>query len=155
MEVSPIAGTRGETWFSRDLPVLRAAVYACEENTYGRTSTARVVELSGLPRDDVLKALVNLRTRHVRLLEQHSLRSADYIVEGITAEGLEASGAWPSPTVLQERFIAAMEAAIDEAPAGSPKAIRLSRVLQSITDLATGTGGNVFGQILWSSIGGS
>lgn len=142
------------TWTDRDYPVLLAAVAACQTSSFNQASCDEIAAAVGLPSEDVVKAVANLGERYLHITPAHSLVSADYIVRGATAAGLEAAEVWPSATALQERFIEALEKLIELTPAGSPKATKLEGVLAAVRDLATGTSSNVFGQLLIGALGG-
>lgn len=147
------ANTAGATWDDRDYPVLIAAVKLCQENDYNHTTCDAIVSETGLSKQQVVRAVGNLGQRYLNIKDAHSMASADYIITGPTVEGLVAAEIWPSPDALQERFVAALEAMIENTPVGSPKAKKLEGVLEAVRDLATSSGGSLFGQLMAMSLG--
>lgn len=143
-----------DIWIERDFPVLQAAVSACSQHEYGSATCDEVATATGFERKEVVKSVGRLGERYLRIQAEHTFGQADYLIRGVTAEGLEAAGVWPNPNELQERFITALEQLIEQTPEGSPKAKKLEGVLTSVRDLTTGTGSNLFGQLLVNALGG-
>lgn len=150
---SPSVHTKGQQWYERDLPVLKAAAELCGESSNNHTMTHNIAERSGIPQGDVVKAVSALMEKYLHAKTEGSLASRDYIITGLTAEGLVATDRWPSPVALQERFVAALEQMIEETPAGSPRATKLEGVLGAVRDLSTGTGAAVFGSLIAAAAG--
>lgn len=141
-------------WTQIDYPVLKAAVAASLESAYSQATCDQIAAATGLERVEVVKSVRRLGERYLHIRDDSSLGGADFIINGVTSAGLEAAEVWPSPDALQQRFIAALEKLIEETPQGSPKASRLEGVLLAVRDLATGTGANLFGQLIYRAISG-
>jgi len=98
-----------DTWTTRDLPVLRAAV-----EVYDRTgrnpSAAELGAACGFDNDTVQRALRALY-REPFFEEGMNTWSGDILAVGPpTSAALRIAGQWPSPEVQLERLIAAFEA---------------------------------------------
>ena len=143
-----------DRWTQIDYPVLKASVAALLESEYSQVTCDEVATATGFDRVDVVKSVRRLCERYLYVQDESSYDGADYRVVGVTASGLEATEVWPSPDALQQRFIAGLEKLIEETPQGSPKASKLEGVLLAVRDLATGTGANVFGQLIYGAISG-
>lgn len=100
-----------DTWFSRDLPVLDAAVRLKEEDPSRIPMSKDLADATGLPRDDVRRALGALRGSY---LEADWELSGDYAVRGIRPEARRAVGQWPTPENVADRLLAALEQAAEE-----------------------------------------
>lgn len=144
---------RGATWFDRDYPVLLAAAKLTQASDYNHCTTYEIAEETGLEVRDVVKALANLEQRYVNLHEAGSLAQRDYIVTGLTAAGLEAADVWPASDALAQRLVEALERALDDTPADSPKAGRLRAALNALKDLGVGASGNLLAQALAVALG--
>jgi len=144
---------RGATWFDRDFPVLRATAHLVQASPYNHCMTYEVAAEAGFAVEDVVKAISNLKERYLYAKDESSLAAKDYIITGLTAEGLEATDVWPASDALAERLVAAIEAALDSTPEGSPKANRLKVALIALKDLSVGVSGNVLGQVLAVALG--
>lgn len=99
-----------DTWDSRDLPILRAAVELYDQ-TGRNPSAAELGAACGLDKDTVQRAL-------------RALYREPFFEEGVTSWGggilavgpptsaaLRVAGQWPSPEVQLDRLIAALQAA--------------------------------------------
>ncbi|AIL30022.1 hypothetical protein TS71_17280 [Mycolicibacterium neoaurum] len=103
-----------DTWESRDLPVLEAAVEMWEEHR--RPPRATTIEArTGFDKDTVQRALRALATEPY--FERSLSGSGEVIAVGKpTSAALRVAGQWPSPEVQLNRLVAAFEAvAADEA----------------------------------------
>lgn len=144
---------KGATWYETDYPVLRAAAALCSASGFNSATSDELVATTGFEKPRVVSSIARLSTRYLNAVSQNSMTTNDYLVTGLTAEGLIAADVWPSSDAMQERFIAALEQLIENTPAGSPRASKLEGVLGAIRDLTTGTSGNVFGQLITSAMG--
>lgn len=144
--------TSGDVWTARDLPVLRAAAELLDERAGRMTDYRQVAGRAGMEPDDVLRALVNLDQRYVDANLQRAMGGQIVLaaVRAITAEGLEATGRWPSADVALERLVAALDAEIDSAPVDSPKAGRL----RAARDAVIGVGKDVMVRVMTNVITG-
>lgn len=113
-----------DVWASRDHPVLLAAAQLLDEVRTPITSNA-VAARAGIEQEAAVRALLHLGDEHLEIRDSSTYDGADCYVLGITAEGLRASGQWPTAEAAVERLLAALDAQIDGAPEGSPRASRL------------------------------
>lgn len=150
---TPNQPAKGQQWYERDFPVLKAAAELCGESSFNHTMTHSIAQRAQLPQAEVVKAISSLKEKYLHAKNQDSMTSRDYIVTGLTAEGLVAADLWPSPDALQERFVTALEQMIEETPADSPRATKLEGVLAAVRDLSTGTGATVFGTLIAAAAG--
>jgi|SRR5690625_1022706 len=142
----------GQTWRDIDAPVLKACAELLEDaNTFdGREVAAH----TGLDEETVNKALIRLGERylHIKVIESWG-GPVDAIVRGLTAEGLEATGVWPSPEDVTARLIVLLERELDGAAVDSPKANRLTALLGAVREMGTGAGAGFIGQALLRAAG--
>jgi hypothetical protein len=97
-----------DTWTTRDLPVLRAAVELYDQ-TGRNPSAAELGAACGFGKDTVQRALRALY-REPFFEEGMTSWSGDILAVGPpTGAGLRVAGQWPSPEVQLERLIAAFE----------------------------------------------
>lgn len=102
-----------DTWASRDLPVLKAAVELYEEN--GRGPRVSAIEArTGFDHDTVQRALRALYTEPYFEQGKGSWGAGLLMVGTPTSAALRVAGQWPSPETQLERLIAALEAAADD-----------------------------------------
>jgi|GEM_PF-1996352 len=123
-----------DLWTTIDYPVLLEA--ARLQSTNGRPVTsAELAEGTGLDVTVVVRAIGRLAQRYVEVRSVSSLAATDYLVTGVTADGLEAAGQWPSPEVAADRILAALDAAIDDTTEGSPKQGRLKAARDAVASI--------------------
>lgn len=103
-----------DTWESRDLPVLKAAVELYEEN--GEPPRATEIEAkTGFDEETVQRALRALYTEPYFEAGQGTGSSSDIIWVGKpTSAALRVAGQWPTPETQVERLVAAFQAAADD-----------------------------------------
>ena len=135
-----------DTWWSRDLPVLDAAVRLLEENFFVRV--AHIAELTGMGPADVARALTALEGRYVgEVTKPVGPGPASWCVMKVTAEGREAVGQWPTPesvvVQLAEEFDAAAEHELDR---GRRRKIR--EVASFLTDTGKEVAAEVVGKVI-------
>jgi hypothetical protein len=106
--VSGILPPRADTWESRDLPVLRAAVELHEESGR-RLRTSAIEKATGFDKETVQRALRALYRE--RYFEEATGRYGGEIifVGEPTGEALRHAEQWPSPEVQLRKLIAAFE----------------------------------------------
>ena len=98
-----------DTWESRDLPVLKAAVELYEES--GRRLRASAIEkATGFDKETVQRALRALYREPYFEEATGSFGGEIIFVGEPTGEALRVAGQWPSPEVQLQRLIAAFEA---------------------------------------------
>jgi hypothetical protein len=102
-----------DTWMTRDLPVLRAAVEIFDQR--GRNPGADELGAAcGFDKDTVQRALRALH-REPFFEEGMTAFNGDILAVGPpTGAALRVAGQWPSPEVQLERLIAAFQAAADD-----------------------------------------
>lgn len=102
-----------DTWTTRDLPVLKAAVELFEEDGQGPRAS-EIVDRTGFDEDTVQRALRALYTEPY--FDDDGLGGGSHIVfvGPPTSAALRVVGQWPSPETQLERLIAAIEAAADD-----------------------------------------
>src|SRR5215207_2448867 len=106
-----------DTWFSRDLPVLRAIARLVDGPQHGGSPylLGAVVPASGLPKADVIaaaKALVS--AGYAEALTNHS---GDIVrITGISAEARRLAGLWPTPQGEWDRLLEQLTTRADNAP---------------------------------------
>jgi hypothetical protein len=105
-----------DTWWSRDLPVLDAAVRLLEESFLVRV--AHIAELTGMDPTDVARALTALEGRYVgEVTKPLGPGPGSWCIMKVTAAAREAVGQWPTPESvvvrLAEEFDAAAEHEMD------------------------------------------
>lgn len=104
-----------DTWETRDLPVLKAAVEIFDRTGHN-ASAAELEAACGVDKETVQRALRALY-REPFFEEGMTAWGGDILAVGSpTSAALRVAGQWPSPEVQLERLIAAFEAvAADEA----------------------------------------
>ena len=106
-----------ETWFTRDLPVLRAIARLVDEGEHGGSPylLGAVVPASGLPKADVIaaaKALVS--AGYADALTNHA---GDIVrFTGISPEARRLAGLWPTPQGEWDRLLEQLAARSEQAP---------------------------------------
>lgn len=106
---SGILPVMADTWESRDLPVLKAAVDLYEQS--GRRLRASAIEnVTGLDKDTVQRALRALYRQPYFEEATGSFGGEIIFVGEPTGEALRVAGQWPSPEMQLQRLIEAFEA---------------------------------------------
>ena len=99
-------------WDTTERPVLEA-VYAVENEQIerGTLDKARIAEVSDVNLGELIRSLGYLAADGlIRVIDAGTSEGPDYLVEGVTPDGLRALGEWPTderlaaliPTVLHE-----------------------------------------------------
>ena len=106
-----------DTWFTRDLPVLRAIARLVDEPKHGGAPylLGSVVPGSGLPKADVIAAAKALAAAgYVEPLTNHA---GDIVrITGISAEARRLAGLWPTPQGEWERLLEQAALRAERAP---------------------------------------
>lgn len=108
-----------DTWTTRELPVLRVIADSCDDpHGRGDLLVKDVVARTGLPEDDVLRALTALASADPPYIEGVMVSEARYPVRisDITERARRAIGAWPSDISIVDSLIAAFNAVADKEP---------------------------------------
>jgi hypothetical protein len=109
--------TLADTWFSRDLPVLRAIARLVDEPTHGGSPylLGAVVPASGLPKADVVAAAKALAAAaYIEPLTNHA---GDIVrITAISAEARRLAGLWPTPQGEWERLLEQLTTRAANAP---------------------------------------
>ncbi|MGJ6122987.1 hypothetical protein QN239_10450 [Mycolicibacterium sp. Y3] len=102
-----------DTWTTRDLPVLRAAVELYDQT--GRNARATELENAcGFDKDTVQRALRALYREPFFEKGMQAFGGDILAVGPPTGAAMRVSGLWPSPEVQVERLVAAFTAAADD-----------------------------------------
>lgn len=120
-----------DTWFSRDLLVLDAAVRLKEEDPTLVPGSKELAEATGLPGEEVRRSLRALVGEY---LDGESMADGDYSVEGIRPEARRAAGQWPTPENVADRLLATLEQAAEQEADPDEKG-RLRRAADSLKGL--------------------
>jgi hypothetical protein len=104
----------GDTWFERDLPVLKAAVEVFERDG-DPMEAGDIAAALKLGPDIVQRALRALSAEPFFAKGMESGNGEILCVGKPTSQALRATGQWPSPVSLLDRLIGALEAAGEDA----------------------------------------
>ncbi|MBJ7451375.1 MAG: hypothetical protein JHC71_04730 [Blastococcus sp.] len=106
-----------DTWFTRDLPVLRAIARLVDAPEHGGSPylLGAVVPASGLPKADVVVAAKALAVGgYIEPLTNHA---GDIVrITAISAEARRLAGLWPTPQGEWERLLEQLAARAERAP---------------------------------------
>jgi hypothetical protein len=106
-----------DTWFARDLPVLRAIARLVDAPEHGGSPylLGAVVPASGLPKADVVVAAKALASAgYIEPLTNHA---GDIVrVTAISAEARRLAGLWPTPQGEWDRLLEQLAARAERAP---------------------------------------
>jgi hypothetical protein len=115
--VTPTDSLLPDTWFTRDLPVLRAIARLVDEGEHGGSPylLGAVVPASGLPKADVLRAARALAgAGYVEVLTNHA---GDIVrCTGISPEARRLAGLWPTPQTEWDRLLEQVTVRAENAP---------------------------------------
>jgi hypothetical protein len=94
-----------DTWFTRDLPVLRAIVRLIDEPPHGSAPyLGAVVPASGLPKPDVVGAANALVTAgYAQALTNHAGEIVRFTA--VSGEARRLTGLWPTPQSEWDRLL--------------------------------------------------
>ncbi|RBY75352.1 hypothetical protein DQ239_16870 [Blastococcus sp. TF02-09] len=106
-----------DTWFTRDLPVLRAIARLVDAPEHGGSPylLGAVVPASGLPKADVVVAAKALASAgYIEPLTNHA---GDIVrITAISAEARRLAGLWPTPQGEWDRLLEQLAARAERAP---------------------------------------
>ena len=138
-----------DTWFTRDLPVLRAIVRLVDEPATGSSPyLGAVVPASGLPRPQVVsaaKALVD--AGYVEALTNYAGEIVRFTV--VSGEARRLAGLWPTPQGEWERLLEQLTARV----AGALTDVERDR-WRAFTDAAAAVGPDAGALLMSALIGG-
>ena len=111
-----------DTWFRRDLPVLRAVARLVDGPEHGGNPyLGQVVPASGLPKPDVLAAARALADAgYVEVLTTYSGEIVRFT--GVSPEARRLAGLWPTPQGEWERLLEQLAARAENAPSDVERA---------------------------------
>ena len=94
-----------DTWFTRDLPVLRAIVRLIDEPPHGSAPyLGAVAPASGLPKPQVVSAANALATAgYVEVLTNHAGEIVRFTA--VSGEARRLTGLWPTPQSEWDRLV--------------------------------------------------
>ena len=129
-----------DTWFARDLPVLEALVELLDAELFPLISLRSVAEKTGM---DVLTVGIAARALDDAGLIDLSVTMTGgdpgpWHVSGVSAEARQLTGTWPTPEILAQRMLQALEREADGE--GDPaKKQWLSRLLGGAGEVSRAT----------------
>ncbi|MGY1695551.1 MULTISPECIES: hypothetical protein [unclassified Geodermatophilus] len=138
-----------DTWFRRDLPVLRAVARLVDGPDHGGNPyLGQVVPASGLPKPDVLAAARALvAAGYVEVLTTYSGEIVRFT--GISPEARRLAGLWPTPQSEWERLVEQLTARAAHAPTDVERAR-----WRAFADAATAVGPDDGALLMSALIGG-
>lgn len=116
-----------DTWAHRDLPVLDAIVNIFDKPDRYQMRMPEVVELSGLPQEEVQAALRVLANASPPYITGTGASGLTYplIISDVTERARRAVGQWPTPESLVNQVVDGLnEAATHESEPGKKRALR-------------------------------
>ena len=139
-----------DTWFRRDLPVLRAVARLVDEPKHGGAPylLGSVVPGSGLPKADVIAAAKALAAAgYIEPLTNHA---GDIVrITAISAEARRLTGLWPTPQGEWDRLLEQLTARAEQAPTDVER-----QRWRAFADAATAVGPDVGALLMSALIGG-
>jgi hypothetical protein len=130
-----------DTWVSRELPVLDAAVSLLDEGIDFPEATD-IAERSGLDVKDVARALLALRGEYVDLLQSMG-DPGGWAVREVTSAARRAVGQWPSPEGVVDALAEAFGSAAEQEPDSEKKGR-----LRQVGSFLSGTGRDVATEVV-------
>jgi len=138
-----------DTWFTRDLPVLRAIVRLIDEPPHGSAPyLGAVVPASGLPKPDVVGAANALVTAgYAQALTNHAGEIVRFTA--VSGEARRLTGLWPTPQTEWDRLLEQARARAT----GAPTDVERDR-WRAFADAATALGPDDGALLMSALIGG-
>lgn len=138
------------TWEARDLVVLELAVRHFDDPDASGLDIPAIATRTGLSESDVKRALKALSEASPALVVGIPIAEASYppYLTGVTERARRLVGAWPSPDLLTDRLVTALQSAAETEPDEEKKA-----VLKRMAALVGGVGRDVFVNVASSVIG--
>ncbi|WP_418058470.1 hypothetical protein [Pimelobacter simplex] len=139
------------TWESRDLPVLAAVVEICDEDEWGMAEPEQIAERTGLPSEDVEKALWKLAGEQPPFFgfsNDSTFGGRDIgTITRPTGHAQRTVGAWPTPESLIERIVAELHEAAERADTPEEKS-RLKKAADAVGGVGKGVMTGVLTHVL-------
>lgn len=104
----------GDTWASRELPVLRAIVEIYESTGRSDIRVSAIEKATGFDKETVQQAIRLLYTEPYMRGSIQSSGPDIHFVGAPTGDALRVVGAWPSPEGLLERLVEGLERAAED-----------------------------------------
>jgi predicted transcriptional regulator len=128
----------GDIYFSRDFPVLATIARWEEQGRVGRAlDTHRIAEELGRPSAEVIQSVGRLY--HAGLVDCEDVTTfggEEYIVNRLTASGLQESGLWPKSGDLSDALAEILKQEIQATSRSDPeRSHKLQVVLDTVSDL--------------------
>lgn len=102
-----------DTWWSRDLPILDAAVELFQKQDF--VEVRELVRATGFKVDDVAQALFDMREVYVSEIQSMGPKD-QWSISEVTPEARRAVGQWPSPENVVSRLAEAFTTAAEREP---------------------------------------
>jgi len=147
--VNPLDRSLDDSWFTRDLPVLRAIARLVDGPEHGGAPyLGQVVPASGLPKAEVVAAARALVSAgYVEVLTNYSGEIVRFT--GISAEARRLAGLWPTPQGEWERLVEQLAVRAQNAPTDVER-----QRWQAMADAAAALGEDAGALLMAALIGG-
>jgi hypothetical protein len=124
-----------DTWWSRDLPVLDAAVQLFQTQDF--VEVGELAQATGFDAETVGRSLMDMR--YVYVSEVQGMGPTEqWCITGVTAEARQAVGQWPTPENVIDRLAQAFSAAAEHEPDPERKGM-----LRTVGGFLAGTGKDI------------
>jgi hypothetical protein len=141
-----------DTWYSRELPILHAAVAAFEGDLDAEfPDVSDLAKATGLAVEDVARAVTALDPEYLELRTTFDGPSS-WFVQCVHASARRAIGQWPSPDTLAAQLATAMQQVAEHTSDPDTKS-RLRRAAEMIGGLTKGVLTEVGTKMLEHQIG--
>ena len=147
--MNPLDRSLDDSWFTRDLPVLRAIARLVDGPEHGGAPyLGQVVPASGLPKAEVVAAARALVSAgYVEVLTNYSGEIVRFT--GISAEARRLAGLWPTPQGEWERLVEQLAVRAQNAPTDVER-----QRWQAMADAAAALGEDAGALLMAALIGG-
>jgi DNA-binding transcriptional ArsR family regulator len=142
-----------DLWSTDDFPVLIAAVDLIDKSEYGSVFAGQIAQKTGKTQDEVVRALSRLNGEYLVCRDISADNIRNFLVVDSTTKAKVVTGVWPSPDRLIARLEDELEKEIEKVPEGSAKHMKLSALLDSLKNVATGVTTEVISQVLLRALG--
>jgi hypothetical protein len=131
----------GDTWWSRDRPVLRAIVDLVEADpAVSDTAPAAVGERTGLD-DGTIQVAVRALESGGLISQVRRLASGEaYIIGEVTGLGRQKAGAWPDPETASRDLIDALRAIAEDSTRPADERTRARKILGALVEAGRDVG---------------
>ncbi|HUY51689.1 MAG TPA: hypothetical protein VMV92_39310 [Streptosporangiaceae bacterium] len=133
-----------DTWFSRDLPVLDAAVKLFQSKDF--VEVRDLAGATGFEIDDVAQALPDMRYVYVSEIQTMG-EKADWPIGDVTPDARRAVGQWPTPENVVARLAEEFSAAAEQEPDPEQRS-RLRAVASVLADTGKGIAIQVVSKVI-------